>query len=74
MDTSLQWPLFMADSPRSDSCLNLSTMATSPQHPLSSFPKVAIVERFNYMYVISAGTVLNFQAKLILRVINCLVL
>ena len=45
--TSLQWPVFLADSPYFDSCLNLSTTAISLQQPLSSVPQVAIVERFN---------------------------
>ena len=58
--TSLQQPLFLADSPYTDSCLNLSTTATfladshkltlvktSLQRPLSSVSKVAVVERFN---------------------------
>ena len=43
MATSLQWPLFLADSQYIDSYVNLSTTATSTQWPLSSAPKVAIV-------------------------------
>ena len=35
--------LFLADSPYIYSCFNLSTTDTS-QRPLSSFPKVAVVE------------------------------
>ena len=38
---------FLADSPYIDSCLNLSTMATSLQRALSSVPKAAVVKRFN---------------------------
>ena len=38
---------FLMDSPYIDSCLNLSTTATSLQRPLSSIPKVALVEMFN---------------------------
>ena len=38
---------FLADSPCIHSCFNLSTPPTSRQWPLSSVPKVAIVERFN---------------------------
>ena len=37
----------LADSPCIDSCLNLTTTATSLQWPFSSVPKVAIVERLN---------------------------
>ena len=43
-------PLFFADSPYIDSCLNLSTTVTSLQRPLSFVPKVAVVERFNCNY------------------------
>ena len=39
--------IFLADIPYIDSCLNLSTTATSLQRPLSSVPKVAVVERLN---------------------------
>ena len=45
--TSLQWPFFRADKSYTDSCLNLSTMATSLQRWLSSVPMVAIMNRFN---------------------------
>ena len=37
----------MVDNPYIDPCLNLSTIATCLQWPLSSVPKVAIVERLN---------------------------
>ena len=54
VSTSLQWlPLFnghltfLADSPYIHSCCNLPTTATSLHQPLSSAPKVAVVERFN---------------------------
>ena len=39
--------IFLADSPYIHSYFNLSSMATSLQWPLSSVPKVAVVERFN---------------------------
>ena len=39
--------VLLADSPYIHSCFNPSTTATSLQWPLSSVPKVAIVERFN---------------------------
>lgn len=48
--TSLQGPVFLADSPYVDCCFNLSTAATSLQWQLSSVPRVAVVERFNYMF------------------------
>ena len=48
--SSPQRPLFFADSPNIDSCLNLSTTVTSPQRHLSFVPKVAVVERFNCNY------------------------
>ena len=39
---------FLANSPYIDSCLNISTLATSTlQRPLSSVPKVAVMARFN---------------------------
>ena len=44
--TSRQQPPFLADSPYTASCFNLSTTATCPQWPLSSVLKVAVVERF----------------------------
>ena len=40
--TSLQQPLFLVDSPYTDSCLNLSATFT-----FLSFPKVAVVKGFN---------------------------
>ena len=49
--TSLQLPLFWADSPYIDSCLNLFTTVASLQRPLSSVPKVAVVERFDGMFL-----------------------
>ena len=39
--------IFWADKSYTDSCLNLSTMATSLQRWLSSVPMVAIMNRFN---------------------------
>ena len=51
MATSLQRPLFLADSPYFDSSLNLSTTVISLQQPLSSVPQVAIVERFNCIFI-----------------------
>ena len=39
---------FLADSPYIDSRLNLSTTVTSLKRPLSSLPKVAVEERFNF--------------------------
>ena len=41
----------MADSLYIDSCLNLSTLATCLQRPLSSVPKVAVTERFNHNFL-----------------------
>jgi len=38
--------IFLACSPYIHSCFNLSTTATSQQWPLSSVPKVAVVEMF----------------------------
>ena len=46
MATSLQRRI---KNPYIDSCLNLSKTATSLQQPLSSIPKVAFVEKFNYL-------------------------
>ena len=43
MATSLQQPIFFADSPYIDSCLNLFSL----QWPVSSVPKVAAVEWFS---------------------------
>ena len=40
-------PFVLADSSYIDSCFNLSIPATSPQRPLSSFPKVLVVKMFN---------------------------
>ena len=40
----LHRPLFMANSPYIDSCFNLTL-----QQPLSSVPKVAVLENFNCM-------------------------
>ena len=43
-------PLFLADVPYTDSCLNLSTTATSPQRSVSfdlNVAVVSVVERFN---------------------------
>ena len=43
--------IFLADSPYVYSCLNLSTTATSLQHrPLSSVPKMTVVERINCIF------------------------
>ena len=39
--------IFWADKSYTDSCLNLSTMATSLQRSISSVPMVAIMNRFN---------------------------
>ena len=44
--TSLQWRI---KNPYIDSCLNLPSTAVSLQRPISSVPKVAFVERFNYL-------------------------
>lgn len=38
-------------SPYIDSCLDLSTTTTSLQRPLSSVPKVAVEERFNFILI-----------------------
>ena len=52
--SNLLWrPLFLADSPYIDSYLNLSTMATSLQPPLSSVPKVAVVSGEVQLYLFS---------------------
>ena len=43
-------PLFLADVPYTDSCLNLSTTVTSPQRSISldlNVAVVSVVERFN---------------------------
>ena len=45
MAASPQRPFFLANSPYTDSCFNLSATVTSLQWPLSSVPKVAIVEQ-----------------------------
>ena len=42
---ALQRPPFLANSPYTDSCLNLSTAINSLQRPLSSASKVAVLER-----------------------------
>ena len=44
---ALQRPPFLANSPCTDSCLNLSTAINSLQRPLSSASKVAVLERIN---------------------------
>ena len=44
---TLQRPPFLANSPYTDSCLNLSTAINSLQRPLSSVSKVALLERIN---------------------------
>ena len=44
---ALQRPPFLANSPYTDSCLNLSTAINSLQRPLSSASKVAVLERIN---------------------------
>ena len=53
--TTLQLLFFLADGPYIYSCFNLSTTATS-QCPLSSVPKVAVVERYNCIRPISLET------------------
>ena len=45
MAASPQRPFFLANSPYTDSCFNLSATVTSLQWPLSSVPKVAFVEQ-----------------------------
>ena len=57
---ALQRPPFLANSPCTDSCLNLPTAINSLQRPLSSVSKVAVLERIN------CNTLLSFyspQAK-----------
>ena len=44
---ALQRPPFLANSPCTDSCLNLPTAINSLQRPLSSVSKVAVLERIN---------------------------
>ena len=44
---ALQRPPFLANSPYTDSCLNLATAINSLQRPLSSASKVAVLERIN---------------------------
>ena len=50
--TSLQQPLFLVDSPYTESCLNLSTTFT-----FLSVPKVAVVKGFNCTVVNAKQTV-----------------
>ena len=64
---------FLADSPCIDSCLNLSTTATSLQWPFSSVPKVAIQVQLYYSRCVTTNSLFPFFKRpqfLILSVVG----